>query len=237
MIFYYVRHGDPDYSNDSLTPLGKAQADALAKRFTLHGLDEIYASPCGRAIETAKPTCALLKKEMKIVDWAKEDYAFDEFTLHEDGMRKWLFQSERCIAKLNTPQLLSLGKKWHTYPDFSKMRFTAGVERIDGARDAFFLQLGFEHDEKINGYKVLKRENKRVAMFAHEGFGTAFLSSILDIPYPVFCSRFSLGHSNVTIIYFDEKNDVCYPKIIQHSNDSHLYKEGILTPYQNWLKI
>ena len=39
MIFFYVRHGDPIYNPDSLTPLGERQAEAVAKR--LCGL-EIY---------------------------------------------------------------------------------------------------------------------------------------------------------------------------------------------------
>lgn len=30
MIFFYIRHGDPIYVPDSLTPLGMRQADAQA---------------------------------------------------------------------------------------------------------------------------------------------------------------------------------------------------------------
>ena len=41
MILYYLRHGDPIYSPDSLTPLGHEQAKALAKRLATYGLDEI----------------------------------------------------------------------------------------------------------------------------------------------------------------------------------------------------
>ena len=45
MIFYYIRHGDPIYDPDSLTPLGEKQAEALAKRLALYGIDKIYSSP------------------------------------------------------------------------------------------------------------------------------------------------------------------------------------------------
>ena len=62
MILYLVRHGDPIYDPDSLTPLGEAQANALAKRFALYGLDEIYASTSNRAQLTAKPTCASITR-------------------------------------------------------------------------------------------------------------------------------------------------------------------------------
>ena len=36
MILYIVRHGDPIYDPDSLTPLGHEQAKAVAKRFTVY---------------------------------------------------------------------------------------------------------------------------------------------------------------------------------------------------------
>ena len=32
MLLFYVRHGDPDYETDSLTPLGQQQADAVVAR-------------------------------------------------------------------------------------------------------------------------------------------------------------------------------------------------------------
>ena len=44
MLFFYVRHGDPIYNPNQLTPLGKRQAEAVAKRLAMHGIDEIYVS-------------------------------------------------------------------------------------------------------------------------------------------------------------------------------------------------
>ena len=41
MILYYVRHGDPIYNPDSLTPLGQRQAEAVGKRLALYGIDEV----------------------------------------------------------------------------------------------------------------------------------------------------------------------------------------------------
>ena len=75
MLFYYIRHGDPIYDPDSLTPLGERQAESVAKRLTLHGIDEIYASTSNRAILTAKPTAEILKKEIRELDFANESHA------------------------------------------------------------------------------------------------------------------------------------------------------------------
>jgi len=55
--------------------LGQKQADALAKRLSVYGVDRIYASSSNRAIQTAKPICDLLKKEVEIMDLANERLA------------------------------------------------------------------------------------------------------------------------------------------------------------------
>ena len=102
MIFYLIRHGDPIYDPDSLTPLGHQQAAALSKRLSLYGLDEIYASSSIRAQMTAEPTCKALGKEMKICDWANESYAFQEMgTRRADGVWTWCFFVPEYIKKFN----------------------------------------------------------------------------------------------------------------------------------------
>ena len=54
MLFFYVRHGDPIYNPDSLTPLGERQAEAVSKRLAMYGIDKIYSSTSNRAYLTAK---------------------------------------------------------------------------------------------------------------------------------------------------------------------------------------
>lgn len=67
MLFFYIRHGDPIYNPNKLTPLGERQAEAVAKRLALYGIDRIYSSPSNRAIQTAQPTCEILKKDMTLL--------------------------------------------------------------------------------------------------------------------------------------------------------------------------
>ena len=112
-----------------------------------------------------------------------------------------------------------------------------GIKRIANETDAFLESLGFVHNREKCGYDVRKKNDKRIALFAHEAFGKAFLSCLLDIPYPIISTRMDLGHSSMTVIYFDEQQQFTYPRILQWSNDSHLYKEEILTGYQNRLDV
>ena len=237
MIFYLIRHGDPIYDPDSLTPLGHLQAAALSKCLSLYGMDEIYASSSIRAQMTAEPTCKVLGKEMKICDWANESYAFQEMgARQEDGTWTWCFNLPKYVEKFHDPKLLAMGQEWYKDPFFKDTNFEQGVKRMNTATDDFFRSLGYEHDREKGCYKVLFENKKRVALFAHQGFGLAFLSSVLDIPYPLTCTRFDLGHSSVTVIVFGDEGEV-YPKMLQMSNDSHLYKEEILTGYNRGIDI
>lgn len=45
MRLYIVRHAEPDYPNNTITPSGHLEARALARRFAHQGLDRIYISP------------------------------------------------------------------------------------------------------------------------------------------------------------------------------------------------
>lgn len=54
MKLLIVRHGDPDYSIDSLTPKGWHEAELLKNRLTKLDVAAFYCSPLGRAKDTSK---------------------------------------------------------------------------------------------------------------------------------------------------------------------------------------
>lgn len=237
MILYYVRHGDPIYNPDSLTELGSKQAEALSKRFARYGLDEIYSSSSKRAMQTAEPTCKLLGKDVTVFDWAHENHAWGKMTTIRDGKRSWLFHDCEFVKMLNSPDVAKMGKNWYDHPDFKGTEYKAFSEHIDEKVDEFLLSLGYEHDRENNVYKAVKPNDKKIALFAHQGIGMSILSSILDIPYPLFCTHFDLSHSSVTAIYFDEKVEYVVPKVLQLANDSHLYKEQVDCKYNNMYEV
>ncbi len=238
MILYYVRHGDPIYDPDSLTELGHKQAAALAKRFSLYGLDKIYSSPSNRAMQTAQPTCEVLGLNMEICDWADEARAWmDTHVITKEGKGSWCFSDRDTLRLLNDAEVLKMRQDWYKHPHFKENNFGKGIKRINQAVDEWLLSLGYAHDRENNGYKKVAPSPERVALFAHAGAGMMILSSLLDIPYPMFCSRFDFGHSSVTVIAFEDNEGLIYPRVCQFSNDSHLYKEGILTGYNNAIDI
>ena len=233
MLLYYVRHGDPIYSPDSLTPLGERQAEAVAKRLALYGVDEVYSSTSNRAVQTAKPTCELVQKEPELLDFANESYTWDDLTIErEDGKgRTWLFHDRKTIDLFCSSDIRALGDRWFDHPRFAANNYEKGINRRYDEADRFLAKLGYEHERYTGKYISINPNDKRIALFAHQGFGLAFLSCVLDIPYPQFCTHFDMCHSGVTVIQFAESGEWTVPKILSLSSDSHLYKEGLPTFY------
>lgn len=230
MLFFYIRHGDPIYEPDSLTPLGHRQAEAIGKRLALHGIDKIYASTSVRAQLTAKPACEMLKTEAEPADFANEAYAWGEFTAElESGRRTWLFHHPEMRKKLVSEEIIKLGHNWCDHPDFAGYR--KGVERLYRDADAFFASLGYEHIRGTGTYRVTKPNDKKVALFAHQGFCAAFFSALFDIPYPIYSMHFDICHTGMSVIDFKEENGIAVPRMLMHSSDSHLYREGLPTKY------
>ncbi|MBO7762974.1 MAG: histidine phosphatase family protein, partial [Clostridia bacterium] len=200
MLFFYVRHGEPIYNPDSLTEVGHEQAVALSHRLSRFGIDEIYASPSNRAQKTAQPTADALGKEIKTLDFISEGAAFRSLSVVENEKRLWFFQSRIMKRRFAEPDVVAAGLAWHTLPDLAP--YGEAYARIGHGADGFLSSLGFQHIAGSGLYRVTEQNEKRVALFAHQGFGMAFLSHILDIPYPLFCRHFDLPHSGITVIHF-----------------------------------
>ena len=237
MLFFYIRHGDPIYNPNSLTPLGERQAEALAKRLALYGVDEIYSSTSERAKLTAKPTCEILKKDLVELDFANESHAARDFMFRrkEKENKVWAFQDREMRLLFQSPEIRALGDRWYEHPALAGYPYESGIERVYRETDAFFASLGYEHDRYTGSYRVVEPNDKRIALFAHQGFGLLFLSCLLDIPFPQFSTHFDLGHTGMTVIHFGNENGVSIPRVCTLSSDSHLYREGLPTKYNNWL--
>ena len=234
MLFFYVRHGEPIYDPDSLTPLGERQAEAIGKRLAVYGMDKVYTSTSVRAMQTAKPLCDMLRIVPERLDFAHEDHAWRDFSaINDAGRRTWAFNIPRFIDAFTSPEVRALGDGWYDYEGFGENTFKAGIERVYDASDAFFASLGYVHERYTGRYKIANATNERVAMFAHGGFGIAFLSAMLDIPYPTIATHMDMTHSGLTVIDFREKAGYALPTILTYSNDGHLYKEGLPTGYNS----
>ena len=173
-----------------------------------------------------------LKK--KRLDLANEAYTWAELTTErEDGKPgvTWLFYNRRTTALFNSKQIRDLGDRWYDHPEFKAKNYEKGILRVYDAADEFLAGLGYEHERYTGKYKAVSPNGKRIALFAHQGFGLVFLSCLLDIPYPAFCTHFDICTTGMTVVEFPDNGGMTVPKILMHSSDSHLYREGLPTHY------
>ena len=76
MKLYFIRHADPLYSLDSLTPKGWHEAELLAPRikriYETENVRTAYCSPLGRAQDTARVSLEPLGQTVVTKDWMLE---------------------------------------------------------------------------------------------------------------------------------------------------------------------
>ena len=230
MLLLYVRHGHPIYDPDELTPLGRRQAESVAHRLSYWEVDKIFASTSNRAQETAQPTAEICRLPITLLDFANESYAWRDFSAETAKGRNWMCFSPEWKDRMLSSESLSLGDRWYEHPAFAGTNVAAGIERVDRETDAFMESLGYRHDRSLRGYIPVAPTDDHVAFFAHLGFGMAFLSSLLDIPYPYLATHIDMFHTGVTAIEFTspgEEHPLVRPRILQLSSDSHLWRDGL----------
>lgn len=222
MRLYIIRHGDPDYANDSLTPEGHLEAEALAERMSSHGLDRIYCSPLGRAIQTMKYTADSLGMGYSIEEWTRE---IPDLRLKESpwgDIAIWDTPGESIRGEKSMPTHFN----WHEH---SILRTTRAKEKFEELRqnsDDFLQRHGFVREG--GRYRCVRLNREKIAVFCHHGFGTSWLAHLLEIPLSLMWSGFWLPTTSVTTILFDERSENwAVPRCIGLGDVSHLYKAGL----------
>lgn len=234
MLLYIVRHGDPVYSTDSLTPRGKLQAEAVGKRIYHSGINTIYSSPMGRAKETAEPACRLLGLPMNIEEWAHE-IQDERLTPFPDGVMKSITDVQNTYYRENGNINLPYDKTYEC-TGIKESRMAEAVARIEKDGNEFLERLGYKEENGV--YRIINKNEEKVALFCHSAFGRAWLSTLLHIPLHIMWSSFSYTHTGVTVLEFaNNANGVTAPKCLCFSDISHLYAEGLDLIHDNHVEI
>ena len=225
MFIYVIRHGEPDYSTDTLTELGQKQAELLAERFSDKIFDRIFSSPLGRAKQTAMPTCIKQNKSLEELPWLSEKSAFNAMSTIINGERNWWFSVQNTrIRKFDDAQKLATDQSKSFY------------DSVSADYNNFLLEMGYKKCDE--GYRIINDEYNRIALFCHDGISRVFLSYALSIPFHTFCGSFSIPHSGVTVLNFESTKDrVTAPRCLVFSDLSHLYTTGMKRNYNNELEI
>ena len=219
MKIYLIRHGDPDYENDTLTERGHREAEALVAYLRTEGVHQIVSSPMGRARDTARYAAESLGLEVTVEPWMAE------LSLRVDSEVR---QSAWDVPghMIRNPEYLNDLSTLELIPGMPTERVRAVLEEIRRNSDRFLATLGYVRDGGV--YRTVQRSDRKIAVFAHGGFGLSWLSLLLEIPTPLMWSGFFLHTSSVTQILFDERSDsLATPRCLMISALPHLFAASL----------
>jgi len=224
MLLYIIRHGDPDYSTDTLTERGKLQAEAVGKRMLDAGITRIYSSPMGRARLTAEPACRMLNLPCNIESWAHEIES-ERLTPFPDGKLKSVSLLQNSFYRRNGNIDLPYERAFEA-DGFNTSGMQKAVEQLEKDGREFLERLGYKEENGV--YRIIRKNDDKVALFCHAAMGGAWLSTLLHIPIHMMWAGFRITHTGVTVLEFrNYENGITAPKCLCYSDMSHLYAAGL----------
>ena len=148
MLLYIIRHGDPDYTTDTLTERGKLQAEAVGKRMYKAKIDRIFSSPMGRAQETAEPACRLLGLPKTIEDWTHE-IEDERLTPFPDGKLKSITDVQNTYYRENGNINLPYERAYEC-AGLSEAHMEPIVKYIEESGNEFLERLGYKEENGVD---------------------------------------------------------------------------------------
>ena len=237
MKIRFIRHGDPDYVNDTLTEKGRVEAALLAKAVPNMELGDCYMSPLGRAMDTAAYSLAATGKEAKVLDWlrefpAKVDINSSEFlqraypdTVKENGRFR-----ERIVWDM-------VPGSWAEIPEYSHSTqwresevarhgdLVSVYDKVAEEFDRLLLKYGYEREG--NHYRVVKENEQTITLFCHFGVTCVLLSRLWSVSPFVLWHTLALAPTSVTEVTTEEREKgIAFFRAARLGDISHLYAGG-----------
>lgn len=223
MKLLIIRHGDPDYSIDSLTPKGWKEADLLAKRIAPLPVAAYYVSPLGRAKDTASRTLQLAGRTAVECDWLREFNPLVHRPELPEGERRcawdWL-----PADWLSRPALLDRDH-WYEEPCFVQAGVEQEYRRVITAFDGLLASHGYVRDGLY--YRAEKPNHDTLCLFCHFGVECVLLSHLMNVSPMVLWQGTVAAPSSVTTLYTEERREgIAAFRMASFGDISHLYAGG-----------
>ena len=200
MKLYLIRHGEPNYKDNCLTPMGHLQAEALARRLEKGGkkYSAIYSSNYGRAVETAEHTAVRLGMDLRRLDFMHElSYGKHGATREE----KILYSPWKAPKGLVENDVRLPAYDYADYWGFRGTKLEESEERIIGGFDAWLAENhGFVRDG--TRYLCTREDNDEILIFAHGGTISMLLGHFMNTGTIAACMSLRIYLTSISTIDF-----------------------------------
>jgi probable phosphoglycerate mutase len=228
MRLIFIRHAEPDYSVDGLTPSGYREADALARRVAKWPVTAVFCSPLGRAKLTAKPCLEALHLEAETLDWLREIDSGAHIRPDGSGRRTscpWdLFPDYWTKDELHFhPDKWATTDYMRSMPKDVAEIFRTASEGIDGV----LARYGYHREGRCYRIDEGARRDANLVFFCHLGLIGVVAGHLLNISPMQLWHSFWLSPSSVTILPTEERQgDIAGFRCQVMGDTSHLLSAG-----------
>ena len=221
MRLLLIRHGDPDYEHDDLTPVGKREAALLAPRIAPMKVRDYFCSPLGRARATAAPTLQLAGRRAEECGWLRESSPRINRPDRENASVSWDWLPQDWLAD---PRFLDR-QAWRDNEVFRAGRVGEEYDRVVGAFDALLARFGYERDGFF--YRVREANEDTLVFFCHFGVSCVLMSHLMNCSPMVLWHGLVMAPSSVTVIATEERRPgIAAFRTSRVGDVSHLYVAG-----------
>ena len=200
MRLLLVRHAEPDYAHDSLTPRGRREAELLSRRLSrLKNVEGWFVSPLGRARDTAKPTMERVGAEAEILPWLQEfrGRAVDPDT---GAVRiPWDFPP-RQVERY--PEM-TRADRWLEAPAYAGTNVPAVWEETRQGLAALLGRFGYTRDGAV--WRCDGNRRGVIVCFCHFGIAMAMTADLLGLSPAALWQGMCMTPSSVTSFVTEER--------------------------------
>lgn len=219
MKLLIVRHGDPDYSIDSLTEKGWREAEYLSQRLVKIPADAYYCSPLGRAKDTARATLKKLDRTAQECPWLREFQAIIHRPDNPDHPLicwDWLPQDWANEPDFHTRD------RWTGHPAMAAGNVDKEYQWVVSSLDELLVRHGYRREGNL--YRAERANNDTIVFFCHFGVECVLLSHLLNIPPMLLWHGTIAAPASVTTVTTEERREGCaYFRMSSFGDISHLY--------------
>lgn len=221
MKLIIIRHGDPDYSIDSLTPTGWEEAELLSERVSRMDVTAFYVSPLGRAQDTAAATLKKMGRTAETLDWLQEF----QVRVQKPGVEGLSHAWDWMPADWTRFPEFYDRKKWVDVPAFKDSDLPEKLETVTDGLDVLLAKHGYERDGEC--YHAVRPNEDTVVLFCHFGLECVLLGHLLGISPMVLWHGTCAAPTSVTTVVTEERQEgIASFRMSAFGDISHLYVAG-----------
>ena len=222
MKILIIRHGDPDYSIDSLTEKGRREADMLSERIAPMDIKSYYVSPLGRARDTAAATLKKAGRTAETLPWLREFNVpvTDPDTGIERGIPWDMLPADWTAVREYYDK-----DKWYSTPLMASGNMREHLSEVWEGLDKVIADHGYVREGNI--YRALSPNEDTIAFFCHFGVQCVMLGHLLGVSPMILWHGFMAAPTSVTTLCTEERREgTAFFRASALGDISHLYIKG-----------